>query len=197
MKENIIFESKDFQYLCSYFFKNLSSEKKKKKIELKVFQNKTLGFIVLEIEQEINNKNFPKRKVYSYILGDIYEEEVFFYSNLGSSFINKSLNEPEALIELDKNKNYFYNAFYEAIINIDYEKDKGNWAKFIKENQNIYKEILKISSLFKQDQEKLNQEENIFSKSNILNLVESIQEKNTLSKEEIAEFIEKIKSFLN
>ena len=96
-----------------------------------------------------------------------------------------------------KNKNYFYNAFYEAIINIDYEKDKGNWAKFIKENQNIYKEILKISSLFKQDQEKLNHEENIFSKSNILNLVESIQEKNTLSKEEIAEFIEKIKSFMN
>lgn len=31
MKENIIFESKDFQYLCSYFLKNLSSEKKKKK----------------------------------------------------------------------------------------------------------------------------------------------------------------------
>ena len=108
MKENIIFESKDFQYLCSYFFKNLSSEKKKKKIELKVFQNKSLGFIVLEIEQEINNKNFPKRKLYSYILGDIYEREVFFYSNLGSSFTNKSLNEPEALIELDKNKNYFY-----------------------------------------------------------------------------------------
>lgn len=194
-EKNITFESKDFQYLRSYFFKVPSFKKedgkKTKKIEFKAFQNKSLGFVVLETGQEIYNEYFPNIKVYSYLLGEIYEEEVFFYSNLGNNFTNKSLNEPDTLIELDKNKDYFCNAFYEALKNIDWKKDKGSWAKFIRENRKIYEKLLIKVSLSYQDKE------NTLSKLDVLNLVESIQEKDKLSKEEIIEFTEKIKKFLN